>query len=80
MECFSDSMEHVTRLRLIAPGLHERKKQARMRPQFWDLAPQCNKNKMALGRIAVALCRHSRIAHCSARIYGPFVPPPPPAR
>ena len=30
--CFSDYMWNATRLRLIAPGLHEREKQVRMRP------------------------------------------------
>ena len=39
----------------------------------FGLVPQCNKRKMALGRIVVAFCRRPRIAHCSARIYDHFV-------
>ena len=30
---------------------------------------------MALERTAVAFCRNARTAHCSARIYGPFISP-----
>ena len=71
--CSSDSMWNATRLRFIAPGLHEREKQARTRLQFWGLALLCNKMKMVLGRKAVAFWRHPRIAHCSARINFCFV-------
>ena len=70
--CFSDS---IPRLRLIAPGLHEREKQARTRPYFWSLTPQCNRKKLALGCIVVAFSRHPYIAHCSVLIYAVSSPP-----
>ena len=40
---------------------------------FWRHS--ATKKKLAFRRIAVALSRHSRIAHCSARIYGRFISP-----
>ena len=64
--CFSDSMWNAMRLRPIAPRLHEREQQVRTRPWFGSLVPQCKEKKMASGCIAMAFCRHSRLAHCSA--------------
>ena len=66
MDGFSDFVWKAMWLRLIAPGLHEREKQTRTRPYFWCLVLQCNKKKMALGRIVVAFFRQLHIACCCA--------------